>query len=70
MVFCSSDLQEELVLFADSSCSVFSSSIMVQDALPSSVKGKLGGPSQRRLSSSTTTAVLQAVLFFAQIIFS
>ncbi|GMN30914.1 hypothetical protein TIFTF001_003022 [Ficus carica] len=54
-------VMEELVLFADSSCSVFSSSIMVQDALPSSVKGKLGGPSQRRLSSSTTTAVVQAI---------
>ncbi len=38
---------------------------MMEDvALPSSVRGKLGGPSQRRLSSSTTTAVLQAVLIF------
>lgn len=33
----------------------------MEDSLPSSVKGKLGGPSQRRLSSSTTTVVLQAV---------
>uniref|UniRef100_A0A2N9GXM7 Uncharacterized protein n=1 Tax=Fagus sylvatica TaxID=28930 RepID=A0A2N9GXM7_FAGSY len=53
---------EELVSFANMSCSIFSPSIMMEDvALPSSVRGKLGGPSQRRLSSSTTTAVLQAV---------
>ena len=60
-----SGLQEELVSFANMSCSIFSPSIMMEDvALPSSVRGKLGGPSQRRLSSSTTTAVLQAVLIF------
>ncbi|KAM4085526.1 hypothetical protein ACJW30_10G034600 [Castanea mollissima] len=53
---------EELISFANMSCSIFSSSIMMEDVtLPSSVRGKLGGPSQRRLSSSTTTAVLQAV---------
>ncbi|KAL5551309.1 hypothetical protein UlMin_001485 [Ulmus minor] len=58
-VFCS--IMEELVSFANLSCSIFSSSIKVEDCLPGSVKGKLGGPSQRRLSSLTTTAVLQAI---------
>ncbi|KAJ0047909.1 hypothetical protein Pint_15756 [Pistacia integerrima] len=53
---------EELVSFANLSCSIFWSSVMIDDtSLPRSVRGKLGGPSQRRLSSSTTTAVLQAV---------
>ncbi|KAG7955620.1 hypothetical protein I3843_11G082000 [Carya illinoinensis] len=53
---------EELVSFANLSCSIYSSSTAIDDIdLPSSVRGKLGGPSQRRLSSSTTTAVLQAV---------
>lgn len=57
-----SRLQEELVSFANVSCSIFLSSAVSDDvALPSSVRGKLGGPSQRRLSSSTTMAVLQAV---------
>ena len=56
-----SDLQEELVSFANLSCSVFSSGIEMEDSVPGAVKGKLGGPSQRRLSSSSTTAVLQAV---------
>ncbi|XP_062146057.1 uncharacterized protein LOC133854045 isoform X2 [Alnus glutinosa] len=52
---------EELISFANMSCSIFSSSTGTEDkALPSSVRGKLGGPSQRRLSSSTTAAVLQA----------
>ena len=55
-------MQEELVSFSYLSCSIFRSSIVMEETnLPSSVKGKLGGPSQRRLSSSTTTAVLQAV---------
>ncbi|XP_040986583.1 uncharacterized protein LOC121234635 isoform X3 [Juglans microcarpa x Juglans regia] len=53
---------EELVSFANLSCSIYSSSTVIDDMdLPSSVRGKLGGPSQRRLSSSTTAAVLQAV---------
>lgn len=57
-------LQEELISFANLSCSIFSytNTSKTRDAsLPGSVTGKLGGPSQRRLSSSTTTAVLQAV---------
>ncbi|KAJ0104679.1 hypothetical protein Patl1_18356 [Pistacia atlantica] len=54
---------EELVSFANLSCSIFWSSVMIDDtSLPRSVRGKLGGPSQRRLSSSTTTAVLQAIM--------
>lgn len=36
---------------------------MREATLPGSVTGKLGGPSQRRLSSSITSAVLRAVLF-------
>lgn len=55
-------MQEELVSFANLSFSIFWSSVMIDDtSLPRSVSGKLGGPSQRRLSSSTTTAALQAV---------
>ncbi|OMP07602.1 tRNA/rRNA methyltransferase, SpoU [Corchorus olitorius] len=54
---------EELVCFAELSCSIFSSSSeMENEVLPSSVRGKLGGPSQRRLSNSLTTAVLQATM--------
>lgn len=59
-----SGLQKELVSLANLSCSIFShanTTKMADASLPGSVKGKLGGPSQRRLSSSTTTAVLQAV---------
>ncbi|KAL1200621.1 hypothetical protein V5N11_019810 [Cardamine amara subsp. amara] len=53
---------KELISFADSSCSVFWSHNTVDNgALPGSVIGKLGGPSQRRLSVPTTTAVLEAV---------
>ncbi|XP_047325070.1 uncharacterized protein LOC124928866 [Impatiens glandulifera] len=51
------------VSFATSSCSVFwSGDLMVDNNLPCSVRGKLGGPSQRRLSSSTTASVLQAII--------
>lgn len=32
--------------------------------LPSSIKGKLGGPSLRRLTLSLTPSVLQAVILF------
>lgn len=53
---------EDLVAYAKVSCSIFWSSCEVADKdLPGSVRGKLGGPSQRRLSSSITTAVLQAI---------
>ncbi|EEF37970.1 RNA binding protein, putative [Ricinus communis] len=52
---------EELVSFASTSCSIFWTSFVKDTDLPSSVRGKLGGPSQRRLSSSTATAVLEAV---------
>ncbi|TYG91203.1 hypothetical protein ES288_A12G243200v1 [Gossypium darwinii] len=54
---------EELVSFCNLSCSIFSSGSDIEDkVLPSSVRGKLGGPSQRRLSISLTTAVLQATI--------
>ncbi|KFK23549.1 hypothetical protein AALP_AAs66918U001300 [Arabis alpina] len=53
---------KELISFADSSCSVFWSHKIVENgALSGSIIGKLGGPSQRRLSVPTTTAVLEAV---------
>lgn len=59
-------VQDELISHADLSCSIFWSSIPIEDEnLPGSIKGKLGGPSQRRLSSSATTSVLQAVWFLA-----
>ncbi|XP_021892840.1 uncharacterized protein LOC110810851 isoform X1 [Carica papaya] len=52
---------EELVSFANLSSSIFHLTLAVEDTtLPNSIRGKLGGPSQRRLSTSTTTAVLQA----------
>ncbi|MBA0861839.1 hypothetical protein Goshw_001670, partial [Gossypium schwendimanii] len=54
---------QELVSFCNLSCSIFSSGSDIEDkVLPSSVRGKLGGPSQRRLSISLTTAVLQATI--------
>ncbi|XP_043812569.1 uncharacterized protein LOC110629722 isoform X3 [Manihot esculenta] len=52
---------EELISFASMSCSIFWTSVVKDTTLPSSLRGKLGGPSQRRLSSSTTTAVLEAI---------
>ncbi|XP_024005166.1 uncharacterized protein LOC18030139 [Eutrema salsugineum] len=53
---------KELISFADSSCSIFWSHTTVENgALSGSIIGKLGGPSQRRLSVPTTTAVLEAV---------
>lgn len=55
-------LQVELVSFATVSCSIFWSNIKSDETgLPGSVKGKLGGPSQRRLPSSLATLVLLAV---------
>ncbi|KAL2548019.1 tRNA/rRNA methyltransferase (SpoU) family protein [Forsythia ovata] len=55
-------LLAELVLYAKSSCSIFWSTVVAEDGiLPGSITGRLGGPSQRRLSSSVGTSVLQAV---------
>ncbi|XP_022934778.1 uncharacterized protein LOC111441850 isoform X1 [Cucurbita moschata] len=57
-----SSLQLELVSFAAVSCSIFWSEVKSDETiLPGSVKGKLGGPSQRRLPSSIATSVLLAV---------
>ncbi|XP_057476407.1 uncharacterized protein LOC130764285 [Actinidia eriantha] len=53
---------EGLVSFASSSCSIFWGDKVEDANLPSSIRGKLGGPSQRRLSSSATTAVLEAIM--------
>ncbi|XP_071917542.1 uncharacterized protein [Coffea arabica] len=54
---------EELVSFAKSSCSIFWSNQVEHDCiLPSSIRGRLGGPSLRRLSSSIATSVLQAII--------
>jgi hypothetical protein len=62
-------MQDDLVLFATHSCSIFWSGDVEEDtALPGAVKGKLGGPSQRRLPISATTAVLQAVGTFCTFI--
>ncbi|CAJ1943228.1 unnamed protein product [Sphenostylis stenocarpa] len=56
-------LLHDLVQFAKQSCSVFWSGVVTEDTvLPGAVRGKLGGPSQRRLSVSATTAVLQAMM--------
>ncbi|CAA3014630.1 uncharacterized protein LOC111390252 [Olea europaea subsp. europaea] len=55
-------LLAEVVLYTKSSCSIFWSTMVDQDGiLPGSITGRLGGPSQRRLSSSVGTSVLQAV---------
>ncbi|KAK7346778.1 hypothetical protein VNO80_21301 [Phaseolus coccineus] len=56
-------LLQDLVQFSKQSCSVFWSGVVTEDtALPGAVKGKLGGPSQRRLSVSATSVVLQAIM--------
>ncbi|XP_057773845.1 uncharacterized protein LOC130993110 isoform X2 [Salvia miltiorrhiza] len=53
---------EELVSFTKLSCSVFWSSVITEDmTLAGSVRGRLGGPSQRRLPSSPCTSVLEAI---------
>ncbi|KAK3029857.1 hypothetical protein RJ639_038291 [Escallonia herrerae] len=53
---------EEVVSFSILSCSIFWSSMVTEDSSrPSAIRGKLGGPSQRRLSASTSTAILQAI---------
>lgn len=47
------------------SCSVFWSYVITDDMiLPGSIKGRLGGPSQRRLPSSLRSSVLEAVRLF------
>ncbi|KAL9663396.1 hypothetical protein QQ045_018782 [Rhodiola kirilowii] len=52
----------KLVSYANGLCSVFSDQSLIHEtSLPPSVKGKLGGPSQRRLSSLATTSVLLAI---------
>ncbi|KAI7736958.1 hypothetical protein M8C21_026691 [Ambrosia artemisiifolia] len=53
---------EELALYTNQTCSVFWSEEGGDTSLPSSIKGRLGGLSQRRLPSSKTTAVLQAMI--------
>ncbi|KAK7251820.1 hypothetical protein RIF29_35366 [Crotalaria pallida] len=56
-------LLDDLVQFANHSCSIFWSGVTEENTtLPGAVKGKLGGPSQRRLSISTTTTVLLAIM--------
>lgn len=56
-------IMEESVSFAKSSSSIFWSGLKEDESiLPGSVRGRLGGPSQRRLSSSATTSVLQAII--------
>ncbi|KAK4423009.1 putative methyltransferase TARBP1 [Sesamum alatum] len=53
---------EELVAFTKLSCSIFGSGVVTEDvSLPGSIRGKLGGPSQRRLPSSLCTSVLEAI---------
>ncbi|WCJ25750.1 tRNA/rRNA methyltransferase (SpoU) family protein [Euphorbia peplus] len=54
-------LLEELVSFASTSCSIFLKINLKDASLPSCVSGRLGGPSQRRLPSSTAAAVLTAI---------
>ncbi|KAI3821527.1 hypothetical protein L1987_09095 [Smallanthus sonchifolius] len=53
---------EGLVSYTNQVCSVFWSEEGGDTNLPSSIKGRLGGHSQRRLSSSKTTAVLRAII--------
>ncbi|XP_006650942.1 uncharacterized protein LOC102703022 isoform X1 [Oryza brachyantha] len=52
---------ENMVVFSKTSCSVFWLRNSKDMDLPSSVKGKLGGPSQRRLATSMTSLVLQGI---------
>uniref|UniRef100_A0A7N0VHV0 tRNA (guanosine(18)-2'-O)-methyltransferase TARBP1 n=1 Tax=Kalanchoe fedtschenkoi TaxID=63787 RepID=A0A7N0VHV0_KALFE len=52
----------KVVSSANTYCSAFWDQSLLHDtSLPPSVKGKLGGPSQRRLSSPATTSVLLAI---------
>jgi len=50
-----------MVAFSKLSCSVFWFRDVENKDLPHSIKGKLGGPSQRRLATSITSSVLQGV---------
>nr|GME17335.1 uncharacterized protein LOC109185383 isoform X3 [Ipomoea batatas] len=51
-----------MVSFARLSCYIFDSRSIIEDSvLPGSIKGRLGGPSQRRMPSSTASSVLQAI---------
>ncbi|XP_070009091.1 uncharacterized protein [Nicotiana sylvestris] len=53
---------DALVSYAGTSCSIFWSKHMEECGdFSGSIRGRLGGPSQRRLSSSMTSSVLQAV---------
>ncbi|TVU48714.1 hypothetical protein EJB05_08359 [Eragrostis curvula] len=52
---------ENMVIFSKTSCSVFWLKNMDNMGLPYSVKGKLGGPSQRRLATPITSSVLQGI---------
>jgi tRNA guanosine-2'-O-methyltransferase len=59
-----------MVAFSKLSCSIFWLDVDNKD-LPPSIKGKLGGPSQRRLATSITSSVLQgvcSVLFFFSLV--
>jgi hypothetical protein len=56
-----------MVAFSKQSCSVFWLKNKDNMDLPCSVKGKLGGPSQRRLATSITSSVLQSVCLFLMI---
>ncbi|KAL8088926.1 hypothetical protein AgCh_038625 [Apium graveolens] len=54
---------ENLISFAQFSCSILWSHMVVDDTdMPSSIRGRLGGPTQRRLSVLTTTVILQAII--------
>ncbi|CAL4928552.1 unnamed protein product [Urochloa decumbens] len=52
---------ETMVVFSKLSCSVFWLRNIENMDLPYSVKGKLGGPSQRRLATTITSSVLQGI---------
>ncbi|KAJ3681791.1 hypothetical protein LUZ60_014364 [Juncus effusus] len=52
---------EKLVNFAEKATLILWSKKEIDGDLPMSIKGKLGGPSQRRLASSITPSVLQAI---------
>ncbi|GAB2209657.1 hypothetical protein Droror1_Dr00026878 [Drosera rotundifolia] len=53
----------ELVSFASFACSIFWAAVVGEETrLSGSITGKLGGPSQRRLSSNLATSVLQGIV--------
>ncbi|EPS74154.1 hypothetical protein M569_00595, partial [Genlisea aurea] len=54
-------LMEELMSFSELSSSIFWMEMPQRVILPDSVRGKLGGPSQRRLPSSLHTSALEAM---------